>query len=108
MKNGILDKQYFYFIMTIENIKERIIPLLKKYSIKRAGIFGSYANGMETDVSDIDVLVELGPEIGLLKFVEIKLDMEDILNRKVDLVEYKALKPRLKDRILSEERRIYG
>ena len=35
-------------------------------------------------------------------------DLEDKLNKKVDLVEYEAIKPRLKNRILSEEVRIYG
>ncbi len=46
--------------------------------------------------------------MGLLEFVGIKLELEDKLRKKVDLVEYRAIKPRLKDRILAEEVRIYG
>lgn len=95
-------------MITIDSIKQLIVPVLKKYNIKRAGIFGSYAKGDATNASDIDILVELNNKISLLEFVKIKLDLEDILNKKVDLVEYRAVKPRLKDKILSEEMRIYG
>ncbi len=94
--------------MNLDQIKKNIIPVLKRYHVKRAGLFGSYAKGENTETSDIDILVELGGNISLLEFVRIKLALEDHLNRKVDLVEYQAIKPRLKERILSEELRIYG
>ena len=64
--------------------------------IKRAGIFGSVAKGKATSKSDIDILVELGDKISLLEFVGIKHELEDLLGQKVDLVEYQALKERLK------------
>lgn len=93
---------------TIDSIKESILPILIKYGVSRAGLFGSYVTNQYTEDSDIDILVQLSKKISLLEFVRIKLDLEDKLNRKVDLVEYQAIKPRLKDRILSEEVRIYG
>jgi len=80
---------------------------LRKHHIKRAGLFGSVAEGTATDTSDIDLLVELGSEISLLDFVGIKYELEDLLNKKVDLVEYQAIKPRLKERILAQEIWIY-
>ena len=91
--------------MAIEKIKHIIIPILKKYGINRAGIFGRNTN---SEKSDVDILVELKPEFSLFDFVRIKLELEDVLHKKVDLVEYKSLKPRLKERILAEEIRIYG
>ena len=94
--------------MTIETIKKMVIPILKKYNIVQAGFFGSFTKGENTSSSDIDILVELGNAISLFEFVRIKFELEDKLNLKVDLVEYKAIKPRLRDRILSEEMRIYG
>lgn len=94
--------------MKIEEIKAVIVPILTRHRIKRAGIFGSVAKGNATAKSDIDILVELGNEISLLDFVGIKYELEDHLGRKVDLVEYQAIKPRLKNRIMSEEIRIYG
>lgn len=94
--------------MKVEEIKEKVKPILIRHKIKRAGIFGSIAKGDATLNSDIDILVELGNKISLLEFVGIKYELEDLLGRKVDLVEYEAVKPRLKDKILSEEIRIYG
>jgi predicted nucleotidyltransferase len=94
--------------LKIEEIKETITPILIRHRIKRAGIFGSVAKGEATPKSDIDILVEFGDEISLLEFVGIKYELEDLLGKKVDLVEYQALKPRLRSRIMSEEIRIYG
>ena len=79
-----------------------------KHKVTKAGIFGSYAKLQAKRGSDVDILVELGTEISLLDFVGIKLEIEKILNRKVDLVEYQAIKPALKQKILQEEIRIYG
>jgi len=94
--------------MNAENIKSLITPVLKKFNVIRAGLFGSYSRKNESLNSDVDVLVELGEDLSLLDFVKIKFALEDALNRKVDLVEYKSLKPALKDSILAEEIRIYG
>lgn len=94
--------------MEIEEIKEKIVPVLIRHRIKRAGIFGSLATGDSTGQSDIDILVELEDKISLLEFVGIKYELEDLLGKKVDLVEYQAIKPRLRSGIMSEEIRIYG
>ncbi|GAB4489311.1 MAG: nucleotidyltransferase family protein [Saprospiraceae bacterium] len=94
--------------MQLEEIKRKVTPVLQKHHIRRAGIFGSVAKETAGAESDVDILVEMGRDISLLEFVGIKLELEDILKRKVDLVEYQAIKPRLRDRILKEEIRIYG
>lgn len=94
--------------MQLQTIKSKILPILHKHEIKRAGIFGSMARGNVTPDSDVDILVELGTPISLLDFVGIKLELEDALEKKVDLVEYEALKVGLKENILNEEIRIYG
>ncbi|TVR15233.1 MAG: hypothetical protein EA391_11145 [Balneolaceae bacterium] len=86
----------------LENIKKKIRPILKKYGIKKAGIFGSSARG-ETVVNDLDLLVKIDKKISLLEFIGIQQELEDELGMKVDLVEYDAIKPALKDDILREE-----
>jgi len=53
--------------------------------------------------SDLDILVEIEQDISLLDFVGLKLEIEQALNRKVDLVEYSTIKPLLRERILSEQ-----
>jgi len=89
--------------MNIEEIKEKIIPILKKHGVTKAGIFGSVVRGEATENSDIDILVEIESDMSLLDFVGLKLDLEEALGKKVDLGEYCTIKPIIKDQILSEE-----
>lgn len=90
---------------SVLNIKKKIIPILKRHDVKRAAIFGSYAREEENKKSDIDVLIEFKEESnkGLLDLVGLKLNLEKALNRKVDIVEYPAIKPLLRNRILREQ-----
>jgi len=86
----------------LDDIKKKIRPILKKYGIKKAGIFGSYARG-ESVVNDLDLLVKIDKKMSLLEFIGIQHEIEDVLGVKVDLVEYEAIKPALKDDILRDE-----
>ena len=65
-------------------------------------LFGSFVRGDMREDSDIDILVEIDEDISLFDFVGIKLEIEEVLGRKVDLVEHSTIKPLLKERILSE------
>ncbi|HLD42685.1 MAG TPA: nucleotidyltransferase family protein [Candidatus Nanoarchaeia archaeon] len=87
-------------------IKQKITPILKRYKVKRAGIFGSYVRGEHKQRSDVDVLIQPPRSMSLLKFVHIKHELEEKLNKKVDLVSYKGIHPLLKDQILKEEVKI--
>lgn len=89
--------------MDIEEIKRKILPILKKYGVTKAGIFGSVVRGEETRESDIDILVEINTRMSLLDFVGLQLELEDALGMPVDLGEYSAIKPIVKEQILSEE-----
>ena len=92
----------------VEEIRDKILPILKRHGVKKAGIFGSVVKGEARRGSDVDVLVELGRKhVSLLDFVRLELELEEALGRKVDLGEYHALKPLVKERILGEEVRIY-
>ena len=90
----------------IKKIRSRILPILKHHDIKRAALFGSCIKGTMKRNSDIDILVDIKKNISLLDFIGIKLELEEALKRKVDLVEYSAIKPLLKERILQEQVRI--
>ena len=87
----------------LEEIKRKILPILQCYGVKRAGLFGSCVGGKMREESDIDILVEIEKDISLLDFVGIKLEIEETLGRKIDLVEYSTIKPLLKERILNEQ-----
>jgi len=89
--------------MDLEDIKRKASPILKKYGVARAGVFGSVVRGEATDDSDIDILVEIERRMSLLDFAGLKIELEEALGRKVDLGEYAAIKIMIKDEILNEE-----
>ena len=87
----------------INKIKQKILPILQKYRVKKVALFGSCVRGEMEEDSDIDILVEIKKDISLLDFVGLKQKIEEALGRKVDLVEYDTLKPLLREKILKEQ-----
>jgi len=90
--------------MNIEEIKDKIIPILKRYGVKRAAFFGSISRGELKETSDIDLLIEFEGEKSLLDLVGLKMELEESLGREVDVLTYGSLHPLLKDRILREQK----
>ena len=94
--------------MTVEQIKKIVTPILLSHGVTKAALFGSMATQTYSKDSDVDILVELDDTYSLLDMVELKLDLEDALKKKVDLVEYQAVKPALRKYILQSPVPIYG
>lgn len=92
--------------MTREEVQQRVKPILLKHNVIQAALFGSIVRGELKPDSDVDILVEFGNSISLLQYVRIKLELEEKLGRKVDLVEYKAIKSSLRNYIMSNNIRI--
>ena len=86
-----------------EQLRAKALLVLEGAGVKRSAFFGSFARGEMGEGSDVDILVELPETAGLLDFVGLRLKLEEALGRKVDLVEFDTLKPRLKERILREQ-----
>jgi hypothetical protein len=95
--------------MTINTIKKKILPLLKKYGVVKASLFGSFVRGEARKDSDIDILVEFSDRENktLLDLIGLELDLEELLNRKVDVLTYASVHPLLKDYIFKEQETIY-
>jgi predicted nucleotidyltransferase len=74
---------------------------LRRLGAKSLALFGSVARGEESESSDIDLLVELRPK-SFDSYMDVKLFLEEVLGRKVDLVLADAVKPRLRQVILAE------
>lgn len=87
----------------IEPVREKIIDILRKNGVKRASFFGSIVRGEMTEDSDVDLLVEFEGRRSLLDLAHLKNELEDAVNRRVDLLTYKSIHPLLKDRILAEQ-----
>jgi predicted nucleotidyltransferase len=89
----------------IESIKNyfKTRPVLKAY------LFGSYVRGNANSESDIDILVDLdySQRIGL-QFIQMKIDLEKLLNNKVDLVSSNGISKYIKPLIENEKRLIYA
>ncbi len=81
-------------IMSTEMI-ETIREYFKTQPVLKAWIFGSYARGEETEDSDVDILVvfDRNARVSLIGHATMMLDLEDLLNRKVDLVKEGTLLP---------------
>ena len=75
-------------IMTTKSIKKQIMPILKRQGVIKAALFGSIARGEMKKNSDIDILVKLKKGKSLFDFVGLKLELEEKLGKKVDLVTY--------------------
>jgi uncharacterized protein len=92
--------------LKIEALKsqiESLKPVLReRFKVEKIGIFGSYVRGGQKKNSDLDVLVEFSETPSLFEFVELEDFLSQKLGLKVDLVLKDALKPRIKDRILSQ------
>jgi len=75
---------------------------LKNFDVRSLAIFGSVARGTDRKTSDVDILVEFTRPIGLFEFARLKLYLEKLLQRKVDLVTPDALRKEMRETILRE------
>ena len=92
----------------LKAIQDKVLPILKKYNVKKASLFGSVLrDDFQSSKSDIDVLVDLPDTIHGFDYVALKIDLQEelkkILGRPVDVVEYKLIKPSLKPYILPNQ-----
>lgn len=96
MSNGIKNN--------IKIIQQHSDSLKSAYYVRKIGIFGSLAlaKGGHTKQSDVDILVDFFQPIGFLKFIELEDFLSKVLNKKVDLVTKRALKPVIKKEVLRE------
>ena len=89
--------------LTVAAVKRAVVPLLRRYGVQRAAVFGSVARGDAQSGSDVDMLVEFERDRSLLDLIGLELDLEERLQRKVDVVTYASLTPRLAERALAEQ-----
>lgn len=93
--------------MNIQTIKTKVTPVLENEGVVRAAVFGSHATGEAKQNSDVDLLVEFSSRKSLFDLVGLKLRLEKILKKKVDLLTYRSIHRLLRDIILNEQIVIY-
>lgn len=90
------------------NFKQRIIQVLKDSKVKRASFFGSILRQDFSENSDIDIIVEYSTKQSLIDHIRLKNNLQDLLQRNVDLITYKSLHPRMKDKIFNNMEEIFN
>ena len=93
--------------MDIQTIRQKTLPIFKQYRVRKAAVFGSVARGENYQASDVDILVEMPEKSRLFDVLALQIDLEALLGRPVDLVEYEAIRERLKPYILRDQMSIF-
>ena len=88
----------------IINKQDVMLKILRKNEVQKASLFGSYARGDAKKNSDIDLLVKFKGRKSLLDLAGLKIDLEDALKKKVDVITYDSLNHFIKKRILNEQK----
>jgi predicted nucleotidyltransferase len=83
-------------------LSQHLTQLKKEYGVEKIGLFGSIVRGEQTTVSDVDILVEFSQAVGMVKFLQLENNLQNLLNTKVDLVTKPALKKYIGQRIMQE------
>ena len=86
----------------IENHRIKILDLADRHGVRNVRVFGSMARGDADDASDVDLLVSLSPERSGLALGALLMDVQGLLNRRVEVVTENSLHPEIRDRILKE------
>ena len=96
-------------MLTIPQIKKAVSKIGKRYGVKNAYLFGSYAKGNANEYSDVDLIIDAGEIKGLIELAGFQLDLIDELNgTEVEVVPENSVSPRFFDLIKDERILIYG
>ena len=82
--------------------REKILQLADQYGARQVRVFGSVARRQDDAGSDIDFLVDMEPGRSLFDLGGFLVDLEKLLNSKVDVVTERGLKERIRDRVVNE------
>lgn len=93
--------------MSIEEIQHKIAPVLRKYGIRHAAVFGSVSRGTSKPGSDIDLLVKLGMPMGMFVYMRLLRELEATLGTKVDLVTENSLNKFIRPFVTPELKTVY-
>jgi uncharacterized protein len=91
--------------LSLEALRQRrseILHIAQVHGARNVRVFGSVARGEEGPDSDLDFLVDLEPRRNLLDLGHLVMDLQDLLGRKVDVVEPEGLHWYIRDRVLKE------
>ncbi|MEW5707984.1 MAG: nucleotidyltransferase family protein [Pseudomonadota bacterium] len=88
----------------IQKLRQHFPELRERFGVAHLSVFGSVARDEAGPESDVDILVEFSPDaqVGLFGLIELQQRLEELLGCKVDVGTPQGLRPRIRDRVLSE------
>ena len=83
-------------VYSLQEIANRVLPVARRYGLRSVYVFGSYARGQAREDSDIDLLVDTtGTNLNsLLSLGKLYCDLEEVLEKKIDLITVSSLEQR--------------
>lgn len=94
--------------MSVEELlrvkRDDVLRIAAHHGARNVRIFGSAARGEAGPDSDLDFLVDLEPGRSLLDHAALLLDLQELLGLQIDVVTERSLRPRIRERVLSEAR----
>ncbi len=93
--------------MDINEIKQKVAPVLDRYNVKQADVFGSVARGEANPDSDVDILVEFEKFPSLVELIRMENDLERVLKKRVDVVVKGSEKALIKPFIYKDIKKLY-
>ena len=79
-------------IYSIDELRRLISPIAKNHGLNKVYLFGSYARGSATENSDVDLCIDASSLRGLFAIGTLYADLEDTLQKKLDIVTFGSLK----------------
>ena len=87
---------------TLRQKRGDILALAQRYDVRRIRVFGSVARGDAHGGSDVDFVVDPGPEVSVLDLGGFLVELRELLGFEIDVVTENGLRPRIRKRVLDE------
>ena len=89
-------------MIDLDSIKPLLLSVLEKYPVSRAAVFGSFSRNQQNSLSDVDLLVEFEKSVSIFDFLRMENELTKSVTRKVDVVEFSAIKSSIRNQVLDE------
>lgn len=93
--------------MSVDEIRTITAPVFQRHGISYAAVFGSAARGEDRPDSDVDILVRLGRRMGMVGYMRLIEDLENVLHKNVDLVTEQSLNQHVRAHVEGDLATIY-
>jgi uncharacterized protein len=100
--NARLKEKRMSLAQLLHDKRDEVIRIAAQHGVTRVRVFGSVARDQATATSDIDLLVDIGPQTSPWFPAGLVLDLEGLLGQPVDIVTERAIRPELRESVLRD------